>query len=387
MYLKSIDFYHKPSSGNGWAIKDCEFNAINLISGKNASGKTRLLNAINSVANLLSRDQVKLKDNIAVQWTIKLQNKADEVSYKFSSENNCITKEELRINEEIYLTRGPEGEGRIKYKELGREIDFEVEKNKIIATSKRDKKQHPFLELLFDWSEHVFLYKFGGLLGRDTLFSIKESNKLNIGKNELEKLNKDDDGVVPKFELGMTKFGKRFKMQIVRDFNSIGYFIDDIYLAPYHQFLDKETGSVPNILYIAEHGCSDEISQAEISQGMFRVLSLIIQLAYLEFNSTSYSTVLIDDIGEGLDFDRSANLIKFLVSKAENLKDKIQLVMTTNDRFVMNSVSLDYWTVIDKSEGGIELYSEKSNHDLFEDFKYIGLNNFDFFSGQYYKRQ
>ena len=118
---------------------------------------------------------------------------------------------------------------------------------------------------------------------------------------------------------------------------------------------------------------------------MFRVLSLIIQVNYLEINLNDHLTILIDDIGEGLDFDRSTNLIKLLIEKAENLKDKIQLVMTTNDRFVMNNVPLDYWTVIDKADGEINFYTKKTHPDAFENFEDIGLNNFDFFSGEYYK--
>ncbi len=96
-------------------------------------------------------------------------------------------------------------------------------------------------------------------------------------------------------------------------------------------------------------------------------------------------TILIDDIGEGLDFERATNLIKFLVEKAENLKGKIQLFMTTNDRFVMNNVPLKYWIVVDRTNGKIGIYSPSTHPDVFEKFEDIGLNNFDFFSGEYYK--
>jgi ABC-type lipoprotein export system ATPase subunit len=49
--------------------------------------------------------------------------------------------------------------------------------------------------------------------------------------------------------------------------------------------------------------------------------------------------VLIDDIGEGLDYERSSNLIKLLLKKMK--KESIQLIMSTNDRFVMNNIPYD----------------------------------------------
>jgi hypothetical protein len=49
------------------------------------------------------------------------------------------------------------------------------------------------------------------------------------------------------------------------------------------------------------------------------------------------ATILIDDIGEGLDFDRSSRLIKLLIEIAEK-NENIRLIMSTNDRFVMNAV-------------------------------------------------
>jgi Fe-S cluster assembly ATPase SufC len=80
-----------------------------------------------------------------------------------------------------------------------------------------------------------------------------------------------------------------------------------------------------------------------MSQGMFRALSVIVQVNYAHMAKIP-SCILIDDIGEGLDYDRSSSLIKLLINKVEDAH--VQLIMSTNDRFVMNNIQLKYWSVI-----------------------------------------
>ena len=386
MYIQSIDFQYQLEDGSGWQIKDCTFDSINLISGKNASGKTRLLLVIRSLVILLSSNKISEENDPNLYWSISLKNNTENLIYEVSCKRNHVLREKLTINENVYLDRNSEGKGNIVFSAFEKQqlIEFEVENNKLVATSKRDRKQHPFLEGLLQWSEQAFFYDFGGLLGKDTLFRIKEIDRITRNSDIFQELSQDDRGVIPKFAIGLKEFKNEFKQSIIESFNCIGYAIDDIYLAPY-PIQHTDTNSIPKMLYISEHQASKRISQNEISQGMFRALSLIIQLTYLEFNLKDHATILIDDIGEGLDFERSTKLIKFLIDKAESLKEKIQLIMTTNDRFVMNNVPLKYWTVIEQSEGQIQLYSERTHPELFEEFGYIGLNNFDFFSGQFYK--
>jgi hypothetical protein len=96
------------------------------------------------------------------------------------------------------------------------------------------------------------------------------------------------------------------------------------------------------------------------------------------------SCILIDDIGEGLDYERSASLIKLIIKKVENTS--IQLVMATNDRFVMNSVPIEYWSIIDREASHCKFYNQKNSAALFKDFELTGLSNFDFFSSGYFQR-
>ena len=85
---------------------------------------------------------------------------------------------------------------------------------------------------------------------------------------------------------------------------------------------------------------------------------------------------MIDDIGEGLDFERSWRLIDLLRRKAEDTS--IQLVLLTNDRFVMNHVPLDEWSVLQRQGGHVRVRNCENSRDVFEEFKFTGLSNFSF---------
>jgi hypothetical protein len=52
--------------------------------------------------------------------------------------------------------------------------------------------------------------------------------------------------------------------------------------------------------------------------------------------------------------------------------------MSTNDRFVMNNVPLEYWQVIQRDGGKCKIFNYKNSKEKFDDFEYTGLNNFDF---------
>ena len=119
-----------------------------------------------------------------------------------------------------------------------------------------------------------------------------------------------------------------------------------------------------------------------MSQGMYRALSLILQLEY-SIKLGLPSCILIDDIGEGLDYERSQALIKLIVDRAENTN--LQVIMTTNDRFVMNSVDLKYWHIIGRSSGSTRFYNINNSPDTFQTFYMMGLNNFEFFQSKYYE--
>ncbi len=121
----------------------------------------------------------------------------------------------------------------------------------------------------------------------------------------------------------------------------------------------------------------------DISQGMFRALSLIIQINYFSFLNKP-SCIVIDDIGEGLDFERATKLIQLLIQKSE--KSDVQLIMSTNDRFVMNNVPLKYLSIIQRVSKGSKIYNYQNSKKIFDEFEFTGLNNFDFFAKKFFEK-
>jgi hypothetical protein len=187
---------------------------------------------------------------------------------------------------------------------------------------------------------------------------------------------RDTNQVVGIYRKGEKDFGDSFKEAIKADMAEIGYLIDDVgTITPTSLVIQ---GSPPIVgMYVRESDLGDITDQGDMSQGMFRALSIIIQLNYSGL-SKKPSCILIDDIGEGLDFERSCSLIKLLVNKAE--QSSVQLVMATNDRFVMNTVPLESWTVLRRVGGKIKVYNHENSKKRFDEFKFTGMNNFDFFA-------
>lgn len=164
--------------------------------------------------------------------------------------------------------------------------------------------------------------------------------------------------------------------------NTIGYNLNRIFIGPLNSI--KVMSDIPVELVglnVEEKDLADITDQNDMSQGMFRALSLLTQINYNLLSNTA-NCVLVDDIGEGLDYDRSTSLIKLLISKTAN--SSTQLIMSTNDRFIMNQVPLQYWSIISRHSGLIKFFNNSNSKEMFEKFEMTGLNNFDFFSSNYY---
>ena len=374
MILKALKY--KSSWLGDWSIVSgttndefVAFENINLIVGRNASGKTRVIKALRRISDLVGIDlqQTFFKEE-ETSFELKLEDKEDSIEYKFSHNESNIICETLIINGEEKIDRE---KGKIFYESIQQTLDFKFADD-VLAVTRVDSIQHPFLKGINDWGKNLSHYSFGGTMGKD--YRVKWS--INDDENKPKLSFKDSNTIREVYAEGNAIFKEKFKENIVKDMESIEYFFDDI-------SVEKINHSQSYILKVQESDLPNETYFESMSQGMARTFSLIVQLNY-SLMAKIPSCILIDDIGEGLDYDRSKKLIELIIEKAEG--SNIQVFMTTNDRFVMNSVPLKYWSVIHRESNKSVFYNYQNSKQTFDDFAFTGLNNFDFFATEFYRQ-
>ena len=375
MQLKNIEYKQYEGEKREWIGEPASFGQINLLVGKNASGKTRTLNVMVALARLLSGKQQALFETGDFKATLVTPN-GESFVYEVSMQNNLVNSEYLRCGDNQYLTREGTGPGKIKTEPKGEMVDFQIKPNQLAIFSKRDSLQYPFLEEIASWAEGTEHYEFATLFGPSAIGNpgiivsmdqIKDSEKTLNG-------NFQQQGTLQLLvAAAINKFGDSFKKSIFADMNNVGYDLEDIGMGV---LTDIKTSPPPLGIWVKERDLQCNTEQNQISFGMFRALSAVIRMNLSQFTNVP-SAVFLDDVGEGLDFERSVGLIKTLIEKAEKIG--FQLFMTTNDRFVMNEVPLKYWSVIIRRGSLVKLKNYENSRDEFKKFEKIGLNNFDYF--------
>jgi len=384
MILKKISYKNNNKNSNNWSYDDLHLNNIDLVVGYNSTGKTRVLKSINYLADLISGNKRPRSTSESFDATFF---DVDTIYiYHLILKDGIVLEEYLKINDDIKLQRNNTEEGFVFSEKLQAKLEFSIPSNELALIIKRDKIQHPFLERLISWGNKTVFYPFGSNLGKGTIVTLDsiENTETFFNSEHLEKEPlKNVNIVVSHYTLGYKRHKEFFKNSILKNMKRLDYNLSDIGVEPLSDLkLPKNIQNrIPLGIYVKETDLSKKTFQHEMSQGMFRALSLIIQttLCILEKQSELF---IIDDIGEGLDNTRASNLIKILIESAKD--SKIQLLMSTNDRYIMNNVPLEYWQVIKREHGNCNFYNYKNSKEIFDTFTYTGLSNFDFLATEFY---
>lgn len=373
MLLRSFSYTRNGGSSSEWKIQGSPagddslvFGNLNLIIGQNATGKSNTMNAIRDLADLVSG--VSKIENLIYKtfsYDVMFENDNTTLRYRLDVKGGFVEDEYLEVGGLMRFDR----KGKKLFYELQDDyLDFEMSPEELGVT-RIDSKQQSYMEPLFMWGRNLSHYEFSGNLGKNILV-----RDLSVAIDEAVK-PRETEKVSAFFAKGVQQFGN-IKTIVIEDMKKVGYQLTDIKPSPLKNIHVNGYG-----LAVKEDGLNDYTDQQEMSQGMFRALSIIIQIEY-SLVANMPSCILIDDIGEGLDYERSQSLINLIMEKAET--KGLQVIMTTNDRFVMNNIPLQYWHVINRSGHRSIFYNMNNSKQAFVDFSYTGLNNFDFFANKFY---
>lgn len=369
MILKTLQYSEYESREQEWTLHDLILGKSNLIVGKNASGKSRIVNVIFGLASHLNQNR---RPVLSGSYDVVFDDEGRTLRYELKFDEALVVYERFSIDGETLLDRGAGGEGKIFAKEIegGSSMRFQTPPTELAAVARRDAIQHPFLEPLHSWGRSVRLYRFGSALGKEHLLILKEDPP-----SAKEDADSDPDRVVSLFRRAEIEFGPKFEEAVRRDMEAVGYEVERIGIGPLVSVrLSDPPGRVVG-LYVKEKSLRGLTDQHSMSQGMFRALSLFVHINYSQLRQTA-TCVMIDDIGEGLDFDRSCRVIDAIREKVKH--QPIQLILTTNDRFVMNQVPLEEWSVLQRAGNHVYVRNYANSKDTFEDFRFTGLSNFSF---------
>ena len=371
MSLESIKYSEYENDSRYWAIERCDLTKINLIVGRNATGKSRLVQVIKGLCDLLSGKKTSLYDSGHFEAEINLSEKKFRLDIKI--DHGVVSHERLFVNDIKRLERKQDGSGEIYYDRQQTFIDFQCPQNILSIQQRRDNLQHPFIVEIAEWAQESQLYLFGSALGKDRLWGLATLESA-LEKNEL---SDENDRLIEIYTRAYQKHGADFDDAIIRDMRKLDYHISSLDAGDLREILTGLSVSEPLIgLSVIEEDRQAKLPQIHMSQGMFRALAILIHMnsAVLYGKRT---LVLVDDIGEGLDFERSSILIDILIEHAK--KAGLQLIMTSNDRFVMNKITLEYWSFLQRTGSTVSAYTERNQREIFNNFKFMGLSNFDFF--------
>lgn len=336
-----------------WELQSLELGDANLLVGKNATGKSRTLQVIDHLLKLLT-GQSNL--NWAAQWSLEFENHKEEaVKYNFETKiAKGIVSEKIQLDDEVFLDRSNGSASLLS--QLNKKMEtVNPPADRFILQSRRDTKHYPFLEDIAEWAEHSYSFKFGNI-GPKQWARVQDFGQLITGED------------VTAF---FRDLSAKSQKSVIAEMQKVGFSVSEVV---------PEQRAESTVLLVKEDALEKAIPHYNLSQGMFRALSLIIFLEYL-ISRKKPAMVLIDDLCEGMDYERARKLGKLVFGKCQG--SHIQLVATSNDNFLMDVVDIECLNVLRRNGKTVTSINYSNHPELFDEFALTGFSNFNFFSSNY----
>ncbi len=333
-----------------WQVdSSLQLQEVNLLIGDNAVGKSRTIRAIGTTISYILQ-QIEPDKAGAFSSVMLFEDNGEKIFYSFTYYKGEIDNEDLIVDSKIYLKR-TEKSTRLHTESINPPA------NKLTLHVRRDVVQYPYIEKIIQWAEYAC-----GIYFNET-----DSAGDNSTSSYMLGQRKDLYAMVKSMSPDILS-------RIINQANKLGY--------PLKEIKTIELGEIKKVTFF-EKGIKTLLIDSVLSKGMFRTLYLLIYMEYLS-QQEHPSLLLVDDLCEGLDYNRSTKLGKLIFNFC--LRHHIQLIASSNDTFLMDVIDLKYWNILRRKGGKVYAINVENSPELFNDFKFTGLSNFDFFSSDYIER-
>lgn len=339
MILESFKY-----SANKWTLDSLTLGNTNLIVGKNSVGKTRTLDALLEVRLVLSQD-LKVDDIDELDTELTFAKGDDKIIVSIKISSGTVVKENLTINGSEIIKRNT-----TKAVILSETVNPPADE--LLMHVRRDVTKLPIIEDVINWAASTLIRSFihAQTPTEEQLYNIIETFTPKMKKHVLKMANKVG------FPLTMLDTASNvFKIDL----------------------LDKSRAEKLKFILLKERGITQYLFFNELSDGMRRTILLFIMIESL-INSSAPALFAIDDLGEGLDYEKASKVGKLLFETCES--NNIQFIATSNEEWMMNIVDIDKWNILIRKGQKVKSITSKSKPEIFENFRFSGLNNFDFFT-------
>ncbi len=319
-----------------------------LIVGRNSTGKTRSIHALQNVVSFMQMKQFFLGVN-SFSAEMVFADAVDshfKMNYSFAVKDGIIDKESLIVNDEVLIKRTSKT-ARYKSDVINPPTD------KLIVQVRRDKNAYPEIEQLMIWAEGVNCVSCSDINPYTIIGSSRFISPFSFSEL-VDALDNDEKG------------------RVLKNASKLDYNIISISTL-------KANESV-KLVNVKEKLVSENIFDMQLSSGMLRTLYLLCYMEYIK-KSSKASLLLIDDMSEGLDYSRSTRLGRMIFDDCS--QNGLQVIASSNDAFLMDVVDISNWQILRRIGSKVTSINQYTNPDLFRKFKMTGLSNFDFFSSDF----
>jgi len=361
--LVQFKLEHSPGKANPLEIKDVTLGDLNLIVGQNGSGKTRVLNVIYNFSQVITKGA---RPNDNVSWDLEFINdQGKNVHYYLECKGSTIVSETMKIEGLDVLVR-TKTKSQIYSETQKSLVDFSPPEDTLAAQVRRDEKEHPFLVELYNWGSETHVYRVNSLVPENVNIapSASYNNKVLGGFEHASNMYED--------------LSAASKKRLLDDFNVLGFNIKEA-----KNVRDKKLPFGVKLIHFVESGFKDPLPQYEISAGMLRAFFELIVVQWAVDHDATQKTILIDDFTEGLDYRRADIFNEIVQNKIKG--KRIQLVLTSNSRVLMNGINIQHWNILERRGSTISSYNYENSKAKFDEFRSTGLNNFTLFSSDFLK--